>query len=119
VELRRFGTSGLRVSAFSLGAMTFGASQTNLKGVTSSEEEARRVFDRAVEAGINLVELTGEWAAGKRDQLRYPRCRGGRREAPGLTSRTGQADDVVQGLEIILICDAERLAQHPISSKRG
>src|SRR5258707_8316993 len=61
--------------------MTFGASQTNLKGVTSSEEEARRVFDRALEAGINLVdtanvytegrseELTGEWAAGKRDQL--------------------------------------------------
>jgi len=81
VELRRLGTSGLRVSALSLGAMTFGASQTNLKGVTSSEEEARRVFDRALEAGINLVdtanvytegrseELTGEWAAGKRDQL--------------------------------------------------
>jgi aryl-alcohol dehydrogenase-like predicted oxidoreductase len=52
VELRRLGTSGLRVSALSLGAMTFGASQT----VTSSEEEARRVFDRAVEAGINLVD---------------------------------------------------------------
>src|SRR6202011_1290165 len=81
VELRRLGTSGLRVSALSLGAMTFGASQTNLQGVTSSEEEARRVFDRALEAGINLVdtanvytegrseELTGEWAAGKRDQL--------------------------------------------------
>src|SRR6266436_7798641 len=81
VELRRLGTSGLRVSALSLGAMTFGASRTNLKGVTSSEEEARRVFDRALEAGINLVdtanvyteghseELTGEWAAGKRDQL--------------------------------------------------
>jgi aryl-alcohol dehydrogenase-like predicted oxidoreductase len=81
VELRRLGTSGLRVSALSLGAMTFGASQTNLKGVTSSEEEARRVFDRALEAGINLVdtanvytegrseELTGEWVAGKRDQL--------------------------------------------------
>src|SRR5258708_4726348 len=81
VELRRLGTSGLRVSALSLGAMTFGASRTNLKGVTSSEEEARRVFDRALEAGINLVdtanvytegrseELTGEWVAGKRDQL--------------------------------------------------
>ena len=81
MEIRRLGASGLRVSALSLGAMTFGASQTNLKGVTSSEEEARRVFDRAVEAGINLVdtanvytegrseELMGEWTAGKRDQL--------------------------------------------------
>jgi aryl-alcohol dehydrogenase-like predicted oxidoreductase len=51
VELRRLGTSGLRVSALSLGAMTFGASQTLMKGVTSSDEEARRVFDRALEAG--------------------------------------------------------------------
>ena len=88
MEFRRLGTSGLRVSALSLGAMTFGASQTNLKGVTSSEEEARRVFDRALEAGINLVdtanvytegrseELTGEWAAGKRDQvLTATKCR--------------------------------------------
>src|SRR6202165_2695457 len=61
--------------------MTFGASRTNLKGVTSSEEEARRGFDRALEAGVKLIdtanvytegrseELTGEWAAGKRDQL--------------------------------------------------
>jgi len=81
VELRRLGTSGLRVSALSLGAMTFGASQTLMKRVTSSDEEARRVFDRALEAGINLVdtanvynegrseELTGEWVGGKRDQL--------------------------------------------------
>src|ERR1700682_6534789 len=81
VELRRLGSSALRVSALSLGATTFGASQTLMKGVTSSDEEARRVFDRALEAGINLVdtanvynegrseELTGEWVAGKRDQL--------------------------------------------------
>jgi aryl-alcohol dehydrogenase-like predicted oxidoreductase len=82
VELRRLGTSGLRVSALSLGAMIFGAeTQTLMKGVTSSDEEARRVFDRAVEGGIKLVdianvytegrseELTGAWLAGKRDQL--------------------------------------------------
>jgi aryl-alcohol dehydrogenase-like predicted oxidoreductase len=55
MELRRLGTSGLRVSALSLGAMLFGASQTNLKEVTSSEEEARRVFDRALEAGITSL----------------------------------------------------------------
>src|SRR3979490_3565801 len=97
MELRRLGTSGLRVGALSLGAMTVGASQgrgtpygspTLTKGVTSSDDEARRVFDRALEAGINLVdtanvynegrseELTGEWVAGKRDQLLIaPKCR--------------------------------------------
>src|SRR3979490_2574637 len=61
--------------------MTFGVSPTFMKGVTSSDEEARRIFDRALEAGINLIdtanvynegrseELTGEWVAGKRDRL--------------------------------------------------
>ena len=53
MELRRLGTSGLRVSALSLGAMTVGASQgrgtpygtpTLTKGVTSSDEEARRAL---------------------------------------------------------------------------
>ena len=38
MELRRLGTSGLRVSELALGAMLFGASQTLMKGVTSSEE---------------------------------------------------------------------------------
>jgi aryl-alcohol dehydrogenase-like predicted oxidoreductase len=88
MELRRLGTSGLKVSVFSLGAMTFGESQTFMKGVTSSDDEARRVFDRAIDAGINLVdtanvysegrseELTGQWIAGKRDRvLLATKCR--------------------------------------------
>src|SRR5580692_11715106 len=81
MELRRLGKSGLKVSALSLGAMTFGESQTFMKGVTSSDDEARRVFDRAIDAGINLVdtanvysegrseELTGQWIKGKRDRM--------------------------------------------------
>ena len=88
MELRRLGRSGLQVSALSLGAMTFGESQTFMKGVTSSDDEARRVFDRAVDAGINLVdtanvynegkseELTGAWIKGKRDRvLLATKCR--------------------------------------------
>jgi aryl-alcohol dehydrogenase-like predicted oxidoreductase len=81
MELRSLGTSGLKVSALSLGAMTFGESSTFMKGVTSSDEEGRKVFDRAVERGVNLVdtanvygegrseELVGQWIAGKRDSL--------------------------------------------------
>ncbi|MDP3278692.1 MAG: aldo/keto reductase [Deltaproteobacteria bacterium] len=88
MELRRLGQSGLKVSALSLGAMTFGESQTFMKGVTSPDDEGRRVFDRALDAGMNLVdtanvysegrseELTGEWIAGKRDRvLLATKCR--------------------------------------------
>lgn len=88
MELRRLGDCGLKVSALSLGAMTFGESQTFMKGVTSPDDEARRVFDAAVDAGVNLVdtanvysegrseELTGEWIRGKRDRvLLATKCR--------------------------------------------
>jgi aryl-alcohol dehydrogenase-like predicted oxidoreductase len=72
----------------SLGAMTFGETSTFMKGNTSPDDEARRVFDAAVDAGINLVdtanvysegrseELTGEWIRGKRDRvLLATKCR--------------------------------------------
>src|SRR4030081_148228 len=95
--------------------MTFGVSPTFMKGVTSSEEEARRVFDRALEAGINLVdtanvytegrseELTGEWAAGKRDQLLIAtKCR-----FPigfGMTHKPGPHDWGISRKRIMTAC---------------
>jgi aryl-alcohol dehydrogenase-like predicted oxidoreductase len=108
MELRRLGRSGLKVSVMSLGAMTFGESKTFMKGVTSSDDEARRVFDRAIEAGVNLVdtanvynegkseELTGEWIAGKRDRvLLATKCRFpigfGVTRTPGRTSGGSRA----------------------------
>jgi aryl-alcohol dehydrogenase-like predicted oxidoreductase len=88
MEIRSLGKSGLRVSVLSLGAMTFGESTSFMKGVTSSAEDARRVFDEAVDAGVNLIdtanvysegrseELTGQWIRGKRDRvLLATKCR--------------------------------------------
>jgi len=61
--------------------MTFGESRTFMRGVTSPDDEARRVFDAALDAGINLVdtanvysegrseELVGQWVTGKRDRV--------------------------------------------------
>src|SRR5258708_16963246 len=88
MEHRSLGSSGLKISALSLGAMTFGDSATFMKGVTSSDDDARKVFDRAIERGVNLVdtanvynegkseELTGQWIKGKRDKvLLATKCR--------------------------------------------
>ncbi len=75
------GRSGLKVTRLALGAMTFGESRGFMKGVTSPEDEARRVLDRALEAGIDTIdtanvysegrseELLGKWLAGKRDRV--------------------------------------------------
>lgn len=100
MELRRLGSCGLKVSALSLGAMTFGESNTFMKGVTSTDDEGKKVFDRAIERGVNLVdtanvygegrseELVGQWIAGKRQKvLLATKCRFpigfGMKEKPG------------------------------------
>jgi len=81
MEHRQLGRSGLRVSLLSFGAMTLGETQGFMKGVTSTAEEARRVLDRALDAGIDTVdtanvysegrseELLGQWLKGKRDRV--------------------------------------------------
>ncbi|HNZ22681.1 MAG TPA: aldo/keto reductase [Polyangiaceae bacterium] len=81
MEYRRLGSSGLKVSVLSLGAMTFGESKTFMKGVTSTDDQARRVFDAALEDGVNLVDtanvygdgaserMVGAWIKGKRDRV--------------------------------------------------
>ena len=81
MELRRLGPTGLKVSVLSMGAMTFGESGTFMKGVTSTDDEARRVFDKSLDLGMNLVDtaniygdgtsevLTGQWVKGKRDRV--------------------------------------------------
>jgi aryl-alcohol dehydrogenase-like predicted oxidoreductase len=69
MELRSLGTSGLKVSALSLGAMTFGESSTFMKGVTSTDEEGRRVFDRALERGVNLVDTANVYGEGRSEEL--------------------------------------------------
>jgi aryl-alcohol dehydrogenase-like predicted oxidoreductase len=69
MERRRLGRSGLKVSALCLGTMTFGESQTFMKGVTSPDEEARRVMDRAIEAGIDFLDTANVYSEGRSEEL--------------------------------------------------
>src|SRR4051794_41943321 len=81
MEHRQFGRSGLRVTALSLGAMTFGEAKGFMKGVHSDDSEAGRVFDAALAAGVDTVDTAngyregrseeplGQWTQGKRDRV--------------------------------------------------
>jgi aryl-alcohol dehydrogenase-like predicted oxidoreductase len=117
METRSLGTCGLEISVLSLGAMTFGESATFMKGVTSPDDEARRVFDRAVERGVNLVdtanvysegrseELVGAWVKGKRNRvLVATKCR-----FPigfGTSDKPGPHDMGLSRQHIIAACEA-------------
>lgn len=117
MEHRILGTSGLKVSALCLGAMTFGESKTFMKGVTSSDDEAKRVFDRAIERGVNLIdtanvysegrseELTGQWIKSCRQKvLLATKCR-----FPvgwGQTEKPGPHDSGLSRQHIMAACEA-------------
>jgi len=81
MEYRQLGRSGLRVSALTLGTMTFGG-QGGFRAVGATDVEgARRQVDLCLEAGVNLIdtadvysgglseEITGAVIKGRRDSL--------------------------------------------------
>jgi len=81
MDNRQYGQSGLRLSVLSLGAMTMGESHGFMKGVVSNDDEARRVLDAGLEAGLHTIdtaniysegrseELLGRWMQGKRERV--------------------------------------------------
>jgi aryl-alcohol dehydrogenase-like predicted oxidoreductase len=81
VAVRSLGRSGLKVSTLGLGTMTFGASSTYMKDLTADDDEARMIFDHALDRGITLIDtansysqgaterLLGDWLKGKRDTV--------------------------------------------------
>src|SRR5215469_8739316 len=81
MEYRQLGRSGLRVSALTLGTMTFGGRGGFRAGGATDAGGARRQLDMCLDAGINLIdtadvysgglaeEITGEVITGRRDSL--------------------------------------------------
>jgi len=69
MQHRQLGRSGLKVSSLCLGAMTFGDSQGFMKGITSSEAEARRVLDASLDAGIDFIDTADVYSEGRSEEL--------------------------------------------------
>jgi aryl-alcohol dehydrogenase-like predicted oxidoreductase len=81
VEYRTLGRSGLRVSALTMGTMTFGGKGNFANVGNTGVDEARRQVDRCLEFGVNLIdtadvysegvseEIVGEVLKGRRDQV--------------------------------------------------
>ena len=61
MEYRLLGRSGLQVSAVALGTMNFGR--------PTEKEEAYRIVDAAVDAGINLIDCADIYAGGESERI--------------------------------------------------
>jgi aryl-alcohol dehydrogenase-like predicted oxidoreductase len=89
MQVRQLGKSGLKVSALALGTMTFGASDTYMKGITAEDTEARRIFDYALDAGITLIDTANSYSQGRTESLLGEWLSGGKRQRVVLATKCG------------------------------
>jgi aryl-alcohol dehydrogenase-like predicted oxidoreductase len=70
MEMRFLGASGLQVSTLSFGAMTFSDGTGRFASVGGSHgEEARRLIDICIEAGVNLFDTADVYAEGRSEEI--------------------------------------------------
>ncbi|MEU3402429.1 aldo/keto reductase [Streptomyces sp. NPDC006670] len=89
MEYRRLGTSGLQVPALSFGAGTFGG-QGPLFGAwgTTGVEEARRLVDICLDAGITMFDTADVYSAGASEEVLGAALKG-RRDRVLVSTKAG------------------------------
>ncbi|MFD9353402.1 aldo/keto reductase [Streptomyces sp. NPDC060031] len=89
MEYRQLGASGLKVPALSFGAGTFGG-QGPLFGAwgTTDAQEARRLVDICLEAGITMFDTADVYSAGASEEVLGAAIKG-RRDQVLLSTKTG------------------------------
>jgi aryl-alcohol dehydrogenase-like predicted oxidoreductase len=63
MEYRSLGRSGLKVSALTMGTMTFGGGPSSPVGQTDLKEASRQI-DMALAAGVNLIDTADIYSSG-------------------------------------------------------
>ena len=69
MEYRTLGSSGLRVSALTLGTMTFGGQGGFAAVGSTGVAEARRQVDQCLDAGVNLIDTADVYSGGVSEEI--------------------------------------------------
>ena len=69
MDYRQLGRSGLRVSALTLGTMTFGGGGNFAKVGSTDVDGARRQIDRCLDAGVNLIDTADVYSNGWSEEI--------------------------------------------------
>ncbi|HEY5753393.1 MAG TPA: aldo/keto reductase [Chthoniobacterales bacterium] len=87
-DYRNFGRTGVKISAITLGCMMFGR-RTEL-------DESIRIIDRAIDAGINILDTANVYSRGRSEEITGEALkRNGKREQVFLATKVhGTMDDV-------------------------
>lgn len=88
MEMRYLGRSGLAVSTFSFGAMTFGGSGRFSAIGDTDTQAAQRQLDMCIEAGVNLFDTADVYSNGASESVLGAAIRG-RRDRVLISTKTG------------------------------
>jgi aryl-alcohol dehydrogenase-like predicted oxidoreductase len=69
VEYRQLGYTGLRVSALALGTMTFGGQGKFAQVGEIEVDDARRIVDRSLDAGVNFIDTADIYSNGRSEEI--------------------------------------------------
>jgi aryl-alcohol dehydrogenase-like predicted oxidoreductase len=112
MEYRLLGHSGLKVSAFSLGTGTFGGGNEFFRAWGQTDvEEAKRLIDISVEAGVNLFDTADIYSNGLSEEILGKAVQGKRHELLISTKTTfrfgkGPNDAGSSRYHILKACEA-------------
>src|SRR3546814_5078367 len=99
MEYRNLGASGLRVPVLSFGAGTFGGSGPLFSHWgTTDVEEARRLVDICLEAGVNLFDTADVYSAGASEEVLGQAIKGRRNDVLISTKRSEEHTSELQSL---------------------
>jgi aryl-alcohol dehydrogenase-like predicted oxidoreductase len=112
MEYRYLGKSGLRVSALSLGAATFGGATPFFKAWGDTDvKDARRMVDMCLDAGVNLIDTADVYSRGLSEEIVGQAIKG-RRERLLISTKTtfrlgdGPNDVGSSRQHLVQACDA-------------
>ena len=81
VELRKLGTTGVRVSPLCLGAMMFGA------WGNTDHDDSIRIIHAALDAGVNFIDTADVYSRGESEEIVGKALAGGRRDSVVLATK--------------------------------
>jgi aryl-alcohol dehydrogenase-like predicted oxidoreductase len=87
MEYRQLGASGLRVSALTLGTMTFGGRDQFANVGSTDLAGARRQIDLCLDRGVNLIDTANVYSRGLSEEIVGEALEGGRRERVLLATK--------------------------------
>src|SRR5918997_3166065 len=111
MDYRQLGRSGLRVSAFTLGTMTFGGAGKFANVGSTGLDGARRQVDMCLDAGVNLVDTADVYSDGASEEI-LGQALAGRRDRVLVATKArmpmgeGQNDAGLSRAHLIAECEA-------------